>query len=36
MDAGQGVGMIHNDASVADVIDEMCTGAEELLCRWGR
>ncbi|OBF64997.1 2-nitropropane dioxygenase [Mycobacterium sp. 852002-51971_SCH5477799-a] len=36
VDAGQGVGMIHNDASVADVIDEMCTGAEELLSRWGR
>lgn len=35
VDAGQGVGMIHNDASVADVIDEMCTGAEELLSRWG-
>jgi nitronate monooxygenase len=35
VDAGQGVGMIHNDASVADVIDEICTGAEELLSRWG-
>lgn len=34
VDAGQGVGMIRNDASVADVIDEMCTGAEELLSRW--
>ncbi|HEX5255165.1 MAG TPA: nitronate monooxygenase [Mycobacterium sp.] len=34
VDAGQGVGMIHNDASVADVIDEMCTGAVELLSRW--
>lgn len=36
VDAGQGVGMIHDDATVADVIDEMCTGAEELLSRWGR
>ncbi|WP_406816142.1 NAD(P)H-dependent flavin oxidoreductase [Mycobacterium sp. M23085] len=36
VDAGQGVGMIRDDASVADVIDEMCTGAEELLSRWGR
>ncbi|ORA10079.1 NAD(P)H-dependent flavin oxidoreductase [Mycobacterium arosiense] len=35
VDAGQGVGMIRNDASVADVIDEMCTGAEQLLSRWG-
>ncbi len=35
VDAGQGVGMIRNDASVADVIDEMCTGAEALLSRWG-
>ncbi|OBK06806.1 nitronate monooxygenase family protein [Mycobacterium sp. 1245852.3] len=35
VDAGQGVGMIRDDASVADVIDEMCTGAEELLSRWG-
>jgi nitronate monooxygenase len=34
VDAGQGVGMIHNDAPVADVIDEMCTGAEKLLSRW--
>jgi nitronate monooxygenase len=36
VDAGQGVGMIRSDASVADVIDEMCTGAEELLSGWGR
>lgn len=35
VDAGQGVGMIRDDASVADVIDEMCTGAERLLSRWG-
>jgi nitronate monooxygenase len=29
------VGMIRDDASVADVIDEMCTGAEKLLSGWG-
>lgn len=34
VDAGQGVGMIGDDASVAEVIDEMCTGAERLLARW--
>jgi nitronate monooxygenase len=36
VDAGQGVGMVGDDASVAEVIDEMCTGAENLLARWGR
>lgn len=36
VDAGQGVGMIRDDATVADVIDEMCTGAQDLLSRWGR
>ncbi len=35
VDAGQGVGMIRDDASVAEVIDEMCTGAARLLSRWG-
>ncbi len=35
VDAGQGVGMIGDDASVGDVINEMCTGAEKLLARWG-
>jgi nitronate monooxygenase len=35
VDAGQGVGMIHNDASVAEVIEAMCTGAERLLTGWG-
>lgn len=35
VDAGQGVGMIRNDATVAEVIDEMCSGAEQLLSRWG-
>ncbi|GFG64430.1 2-nitropropane dioxygenase [Mycobacterium kubicae] len=34
VDAGQGVGMIRDDASVADVIGQMCAGAEELLARW--
>lgn len=36
VDAGQGVGMIRDDASVAEVIDEMCSGAEQLLSRWGQ
>jgi nitronate monooxygenase len=36
VDAGQGVGMIRDDASVAEVIDEMCAGAEALLGRWSR
>src|SRR5262249_49305881 len=31
VDAGQGVGMIGDDASVAEVIDSMCAGAERLL-----
>jgi nitronate monooxygenase len=35
VDAGQGVGMIRDDASVAEVIDEMCSGAERLLAAWG-
>jgi nitronate monooxygenase len=35
VDAGQGVGMIRSDASVGEVIDEMCTGAEKLLSGWG-
>ncbi|OBI98692.1 2-nitropropane dioxygenase [Mycobacterium alsense] len=35
VDAGEGVGMIRDDASVADVIGEMCTGAEALLSGWG-
>lgn len=35
VDAGQGVGMIRDDASVADVIDEMCSGAARLLTGWG-
>jgi nitronate monooxygenase len=36
VDAGQGVGMIRDDASVAEVIDGMCTGAESLLTGWGQ
>lgn len=35
VDAGQGVGMIGGDASVGEVIDEMCRGAQTLLARWG-
>lgn len=35
VDAGEGVGMIRDDASVAEVIEQMCTGAEELLAGWG-
>ncbi|ORV65026.1 NAD(P)H-dependent flavin oxidoreductase [Mycobacterium gastri] len=35
VDAGQGVGMIGDDASVAEVIGRMCSGAERLLGRWG-
>lgn len=34
VDAGQGVGMIRDDASVREVIDAMCTGAQSLLQRW--
>lgn len=35
VDAGQGVGMIHDDASVGEVIEQMCAGAERLLRGWG-
>ncbi len=35
VDAGQGVGMIRDDTSVGEVIDEMCTGAARLLSGWG-
>jgi nitronate monooxygenase len=34
--AGQAVGRIRDDASVADVIEQMCAGAEQLLTGWGR
>ncbi|ORV82585.1 2-nitropropane dioxygenase [Mycobacterium interjectum] len=36
VDAGEGVGMIRDDASVGEVIEQMCTGAERLLTAWGR
>jgi nitronate monooxygenase len=36
VDAGQGVGMISDDASVGEVIEQMCSGAESLLSAWGR
>jgi nitronate monooxygenase len=35
VDAGQGVGMIRDDAPVGEVIEQMCAGAERLLGRWG-
>jgi nitronate monooxygenase len=35
VDAGEGVGMIRDDASVGEVIEQMCTGAERLLVGWG-
>jgi nitronate monooxygenase len=35
VDAGQGVGMIADDASVGEVIEQICTGAEKLLAAWG-
>ncbi|KZS67667.1 NAD(P)H-dependent flavin oxidoreductase [Mycobacterium ostraviense] len=35
VDAGQGVGMIGDDASAAEVIGRMCSGAKRLLGRWG-
>ncbi len=34
VDAGQSVGMINDDASVGEVIAEMCTGAQRLLSGW--
>jgi nitronate monooxygenase len=35
VDAGQGVGMIGDDASAGEVIERMCGGAEGLLAGWG-
>jgi nitronate monooxygenase len=35
VDAGEGVGMIRDGASVAEVIEQMCAGAESLLAGWG-
>jgi nitronate monooxygenase len=34
VDAGQGVGMIGDDASAGEVIERMCAGAERLLAGW--
>ena len=36
VDAGQGVEMVSDDASVDEVIERMCAGAESLLAGWGR
>lgn len=34
VDAGQGVGMIRDGATVGEVIAGMCSGAQQLLARW--
>lgn len=34
VDAGQGVGMVRNDATVGEVIKAMCSGASTLLALW--
>lgn len=34
VDAGQGVGMVQDDAPVADIIEKMCVGARRLLTEW--
>lgn len=34
VDAGQGVGMVGDDASVGEVIETMCAGAQRLLTAW--
>ncbi|WP_373122761.1 NAD(P)H-dependent flavin oxidoreductase [Mycobacterium marinum] len=34
VDAGQGVGMIPDGAPAGEVIEQMCSGARELLARW--
>ncbi len=36
VDAGQGVGMVTDVAPVAEVIDRLCSGAHDLLARWGQ
>lgn len=36
VDAGQGVGMIGDDATVGEVIEHMCAGAERLLAGWAQ
>ncbi|MDT5225525.1 MAG: nitronate monooxygenase [Mycobacterium sp.] len=35
VDAGQGVGMVRDDAAVGEVIEAMCSGAKALLAGWG-
>lgn len=35
VDAGQGVGMIRDNATVGEVLEAMCSGARQLLSRWG-
>jgi nitronate monooxygenase len=35
VDAGQGVGMVGDDAPVGEVIGQLCAGAEILLAGWG-
>jgi nitronate monooxygenase len=35
VDAGQGVGMIRDDATAGEVIEAMCSGAKRLLAGWG-
>lgn len=35
VDAGEGVGMITDAAPVGEVIQQMCSGAQRLLSRWG-
>jgi nitronate monooxygenase len=35
VDAGQGVGMVGDDAPVGEVIGQLCAGAEQLLAGWG-
>lgn len=36
INAGQGVGMVRESRSAAEVIERLCGEAEQLLCRWGR
>jgi nitronate monooxygenase len=36
VNAGQGVGMVHRSRRAADVIEQLCAGAEQLLRRWAR
>lgn len=34
VDAGQGVGMVRDDAPVGEVVEKLCSGAEKLLAGW--